>query len=92
MPKSTKTCFILWIKKILLRRKGVIINNNCTFSGVKFLGTAVIEPYCRLSGDSIITIGDHFYMNANCHLLGEITIGNDVQIGPQTVIWGETMG
>ena len=56
------------------------------------MGAAVIEPYCRLNGDPKITIGDHFYMNANCHLLGEITIGNDVQIGPQTVIWGRDHG
>ncbi|MCM2466078.1 acyltransferase [Methanoculleus oceani] len=92
MSKSIKMHIVMGLKRILLRREGVIINNNCTFSGVNFLGTAVIEPYCRLTGDPIITIGDHFYMNANCHLLGEITIGKHVQIGPQTVVWGRDHG
>ncbi len=31
-------------------------------------------------------------MNAGCHLLGEITIGNDVMIGPKTIIWGRDHG
>jgi acetyltransferase-like isoleucine patch superfamily enzyme len=28
------------------------------------------------------------YLNAGCHMLGNIKIGDDVQIGPKTVIWG----
>ena len=31
-------------------------------------------------------------MNAGCHILGEIIIGSDVQIGPKTVIWGRDHG
>lgn len=88
MPKKIKNKVMLWYKKLLLKKKGVVIYNNCTFSGVSFLGTAMIEPYCRLYGDPEIVIGNNFYMNAGCHLLGDITIGNDVQIGPKTVIWG----
>jgi maltose O-acetyltransferase len=34
-----------------------------------------------------IMIGERFFMNRGCHLFGEISIGNDVSIGPQTVIW-----
>ena len=75
-----------------LKQKGVIIHNNCTFSGVEFLGKATIEPYCRLIGDPKIKIGNNFYMNASCHILGEITIGNDVMIGPKTIIWGRDHG
>jgi acetyltransferase-like isoleucine patch superfamily enzyme len=82
----------LFAKKLLLRRKGVVIKNNCMFSGVNFTGRAEIEPYCRLIGDPRITIGNNFYMNADCHILGEIMIGNDVQIGPKTVIWGRDHG
>jgi acetyltransferase-like isoleucine patch superfamily enzyme len=82
----------LFIKRLLLRRKGVVINNNCTFSGVNFTGKAQIEPYCRLTGDPEITIGNNFYMNAGCHVQGEIIIGNDVQIGPKAVIWGRDHG
>ena len=39
-----------------------------------------------------IIIGDHFYANAGCHFLGEITFGDDVLIGPKTVIWGRDHG
>jgi maltose O-acetyltransferase len=92
MPKTIKNKMIFWCKKIILKRKGVHIHNNCTFSGVFFEGLAVIEPYCRLHGDPKITIGSNFYMNAGCHLLGDIKIGNDVQIGPKTVIWGRDHG
>lgn len=58
------------------------------FSGVEFCGSAVIEPYCRIIGDPKIKIGDDFYMNCGCHILGNITIGQNVMIGPKTVIWG----
>jgi len=92
MSKSIKNKIKLFIKKITLKRKGVVIHNNCTFNGVSFKGKAVIEPYCRLSGDPKITIGDNFYMNAGCHILGDITIGNDVMIGPKTIIWGRDHG
>lgn len=57
-----------------------------------FESEAVIEPYCRLSGDPKIIVGDNFYMNAGCHILGEITFGNNVMIGPKTVIWGRDHG
>ncbi|MBO6523474.1 MAG: acyltransferase [Balneolaceae bacterium] len=40
----------------------------------------------------MITIGKNFYLNAHCHLLGEITIGNDVLVGPKTIIWGRDHG
>lgn len=92
MSKSFKTSIKLFIKKQLLKRKGVIIHNNCTFANIEFKGKAVIEPYCRLSGDPKIIVGDNFYMNAGCHILGEITFGNDVMIGPKTVIWGRDHG
>ena len=92
MSKSIKTSLILFFRKQLLKRQGVIIHNNCTFGGVDFLGKAVIEPYCRLGGDLKITIGDNFYMNAGCHMQGDITIGRDVMIGPKTVIWGRDHG
>lgn len=79
-------------KKLLLRKKGVKIRNNCTFYGVKFIGNALIEPYCRLNGDPEIVIGKNFYMNVGCHILGEIKIGDNVQIGPKTIIWGRDHG
>jgi acetyltransferase-like isoleucine patch superfamily enzyme len=92
MLKTIKNKIKLFLNKILLKRQDVYINNNCTFSGVNFLGSAVIEPYCRLNGDPRITIGKNFYMNAFCHIQGDITIGKDVMIGPKTVIWGRDHG
>lgn len=92
MAKNFKQKIIFFIKRIFLRKKGVVIYNNTIFSNVSFKGTAIIEPYCRISGTPLITIGNNFYMNAGCHILGEITIGNDVMIGPKTVIWGRDHG
>ncbi|WAI01196.1 acyltransferase [Methanogenium organophilum] len=92
MSKGVKNYLINYIKRVNLRRNGVLIHKNCTFSSVNFNGKAIVEPYCRLLGDPIITIGDNFYMNAGCHFLGEITIGNDVQIGPKTIIWARDHG
>ncbi len=92
MSKSFKNSIIFFIQKQLLKRKGVIIHNNCTFGGIEFKGKATIEPYCRLSGDPIITVGNNFYMNADCHIQGEISFGDDVMIGPKTIIWGRNHG
>jgi len=82
----------LFLKSIILRFKGITIRDHCIYFRVKFSGRAIIEPYCRINGDRLIVIGNNFYMNAGCHLLGEITIGDDVQIGPKTVIWGRDHG
>lgn len=92
MPKNIKTRLRLLVKKFLLSRKGVKVYNNTVFSGTIFKGTATIEPYCRLIGDPEIQVGNNFYLNAFCHLLGEITIGENVMIGPKTVIWGRDHG
>lgn len=92
MSKTFRSALKIWIKKKILRTKGVIIYNNTVFSGVEFLGKAVIEPYCRLSGDPKIIIGDNFYMNSGCHLLGNISLGRDVMIGPKTIMWGRDHG
>lgn len=88
MSKSLGNFLKIFVKKKILKTKGVTIHNNTVFSGCEFLGTAVIEPYCRLSGDPKIEIGDNFYLNAHCHLLGNIKIGKNVMIGPKTVFWG----
>jgi len=72
--------------------KGVVIHNNTTIYGVKFLGKAIVEPYCRIGGDPSIIIGENFYMNSGCHVQGNITFGRDVMIGPKTVIWGRDHG
>ena len=75
-------------KKHLFIKKGVIIDENCLFINTTFVGKAKIESFCNIIGDPTVKIGKNFYMNVGCHILGDITIGNDVQIGPKTVIWG----
>jgi maltose O-acetyltransferase len=92
MPKTFLQSIRQKIQKIILRTRGVVIYNNTVFSKVEFHGRAVIEPYCRLSGDPVIICGDDFYLNAGCHLLGEIYFGDHVMIGPKTVIWGRDHG
>jgi len=92
MPKTVSQSIITYFRRLSLKRKGVVVHHHTYFKGVLFRGRAVIEPYCRLNGDPAITIGKNFYMNSGCHLLGEITIGDDVMIGPKTVIWGRDHG
>lgn len=92
MAKTLRQAIIIRIKRFLLSRNGIVIHHDTVFGNVKFRGKALIEPFCRLSGDPVILIGSNFYMNAGCHLLGDITIGNNVQIGPKTVIWGRDHG
>lgn len=92
MPKNFKNRILLVLKKRLLRYKKVKIYNNTVFSNITFKGSATIEPYCRLIGDPGIVVGDSFYMNAHCHILGKITIGDNVMLGPKVVIWGRDHG
>ena len=92
MAKSFKKTLFLIMKRILLKRNGVTIHNNTTFSNITFLGTATIEPYNRMVGLPKISVGDNFYMNSGCHILGDISFGRDVMIGPKTIIWGRDHG
>lgn len=68
------------------------IYNNTTFSNVSFKGKATIEPYCRLVGDPRIVVGYNFYMNAGCHILGDVAFGDDVMLGPKVIIWSRDHG
>tara|TARA_B100000427_G_scaffold329804_1_gene347900 strand:- start:1886 stop:2377 length:492 start_codon:yes stop_codon:yes gene_type:complete len=92
MIKYIIITIILNIKKLILKQKKIIIKNNCVFSSVNFQENTIIEPYCRIIGSKQINIGKNFYMNAFCHILGEITIGDNVLIGPKTIIWGRDHG
>jgi len=92
MAKTIRTKIKLAYQRMVLRQQGVLIHHDCVFSNVSFLGTATLEPYCRIIGDPNISIGNNFYANAGCHFLGLISIGNDVLIGPKTVIWGRDHG
>lgn len=92
MAKTLRTALSQVVARIVWRRRGIRVYNNTVVSRVQFKGKAVIEPYCRLSGDPLIVCGDDFYLNAGCHLLGDIVFGNHVMIGPKTVIWGRDHG
>lgn len=74
--------------RIFLRLNGVHIKAQCFVNPrVYFTGKAKIEPYTRLNGNPQIKIGKNVYINAFCHMQGDITIGNDVMIGPQCILW-----
>ena len=92
MAKSIREYFLGKIKRALLRRRGVIVYHDSVVERVKFLGSAIVEPYCRLIGDPKIVVGSDFYLNVGCHFLGDITIGDNVLIGPKTIIWGRDHG
>jgi maltose O-acetyltransferase len=92
MLREIKSTLINIFRRIQLRLNGVDARKQTVFSNVYFRDTAVIEPFCRLIGSPKIHIGSNFYINCNCHLLGEINIGDNVLIGPQTVIWGRDHG
>ena len=92
MAKTFAQAIFQKVNRIKLQRRGVTIYHDTVISKARFMGKAVIEPFCRISGDPVIEFGDDFYMNAGCHLLGEIYIGAHVMIGPKTVIWGRDHG
>ena len=76
------------LKKCLAKRdRRVATRAGTSISRVVFGGKTLVETGTRMIGVPNICIGNNFYINAYCHLLGEIYIGNDVQIGPQTVMW-----
>jgi maltose O-acetyltransferase len=75
-----------------LKRKGIILKKHSELVRVKFAGKAVIEPFTKLKGDPLITCGDNFYANAHCHILGEISFGDNVLIAPKVIIWGRDHG
>ncbi|MEY8781479.1 DapH/DapD/GlmU-related protein [Allomuricauda sp. XS_ASV26] len=92
MAKSIKNRIKLFLEKTLLRFKNVKMYNNTVFSNISFNGSATIEPYCRLIGEPKIIVGNNFYMNAHCHILGNIKFGDNVMLGPKVVIWGRDHG
>lgn len=84
--------YMLFYRFYLWLFKNVIVRSGCYLKGIDFIGKAIIESRCRFSGQDKITIGNNFYANVGCHLLGDITIGDDVQLGPQVIFWGRDHG
>jgi acetyltransferase-like isoleucine patch superfamily enzyme len=80
------------LKRRRLRAVGVVVHHHSIVTNTTFQGTAVVEPYCRIVGTPKITVGDDFYMNAGCHLLGDITFGDSVMLGPKVVMWSRDHG
>ncbi|MDF2094127.1 acyltransferase [Knoellia sp. 3-2P3] len=92
MPKTVRGALKMRISRFLLRSKGVIVHHHSLVSKCEFEGSAVIEPYSRLVGIPRIQVGQNLYVNGGCHLQGDIVIGDDVMIGPKTVIWTRDHG
>lgn len=80
------------LKQWVLRARGIIIEHGCVIEKVEFVGVAHVEAYSNLFGSPKITIGHRFYCNVGCHFLGEISIADDVLVGPKVVIWGRDHG
>src|SRR5690606_21960852 len=92
MPKSFINSLKQHLYRLKMKRLNVVIYNNTIVSNTRFRGKAVVEPYCRIIGEPEIVIGNNFYINSDCHLAGEINIGDDVMIGPKTIMWGRNHG
>ena len=92
MPKTFSHRLYQFLLRRSLRRRGVIAYNNTMIVNAEFLGPAKIEPYSRISGDPKVVIGRNFYMNAHCHVLGDVTFGDDVLLGPKVIMWGRDHG
>ncbi len=92
MLSEIKTGVIRLLQQLKYLNSDVCIAEYCWVRGVHFKGKAVLEPYSRIIGAPSISIGNNFYLNIGCHLLGEISIGDDVMIGPKTVIWSRDHG
>lgn len=76
-----------------MRRCGVRLNGRVKFAGkVEIAPGGVLDEGCRLIGEPGITIGNNFYANAYVHMLGGITIGDDVLLGPKVVMWARDHG
>ncbi|RZB29728.1 MAG: hypothetical protein SRB1_02008 [Desulfobacteraceae bacterium Eth-SRB1] len=84
--------YMLFYRLSIFIIKKVSIGSSCYIKNTKFLGQAQIEDRCRISGKPKVLIGENFYLNAGCHLLGDIRIGDNVMIGPQTIFWGRDHG
>ena len=75
-------------KRHQLARQGVAIRRGVDLFQVEFRGEALISPWCRLIGVPRIVLGRHFFMNSFGFIKGDITIGDDVLLGPAVVMWG----
>ncbi|MBE3922677.1 DapH/DapD/GlmU-related protein [Vibrio parahaemolyticus] len=78
--------------RIIKNKLDVSIAPSSVIYNVKFSGGGKIEDNTRVIGDKLITIGSNIYINAGCHFLGNINIGNDVMIGPKVTIWSRDHG
>lgn len=86
MPKTLKEKIRFKFFKYRIR-KDVKIRKHSYVVNTEFKGTAEIESFTRIQGVQKIVIGDNFYCNNNAHLLGNITIGRDVLVGPKVIMW-----
>ncbi len=81
------------IRCLKLAMRGVRIRGRIYVAGDVRIGEgATIEEGCRLVGTPGITIGKNFYANAYAHLLGGVTIGDNVLLGPKVIIWARDHG
>ena len=73
--------------RVRWRRQGVRLRRGAVVRRTVFHGTAVVEAGSRIIGNPLIRVGDDFYMNAHCHILGDIEFGRSVMLGPKVIMW-----
>jgi len=81
------------IKGYIVFKKKSLIGEKVSINGEVRVGkNCVVDPYTRLNAEPIIEVGNNFYVNVFCWIAGEITIGDDVLIGPHVRIIGRDHG
>lgn len=75
------------IRLYKLRGKNIRISGTSILSrGVELGEYSVVGDHCRILSGKSIYIGKNFNANAFCYLSGDITIGDDVMLGPRVTI------
>lgn len=92
MPKTLRSRLKMRFLRARLRRRGIRIHHHSIVVNASFGDGTVVEPYNRISGAPTAHFGRNTYINVGCHMLGEISVGNDVLFGPKVVVWGRDHG
>jgi len=86
-------CGLQMIRARMTGLPGARIGRRVVVSGKVRMGKgAVVADGCRFIGAPKILIGRNFYSNVDCHILGSITIGDNVLLGPKVVMWARDHG
>ena len=77
------------LRILRLLNRGVSIGANVRIGKNFSIQSGKIEPLTRIMPDNKVCVGERFYCNVGTHICGEVTIGDDVLIGPKVIIWSK---